>query len=255
MHRQFNARRRPKIECICHRPCAVVLNSLLPPHRPRDDGLSHPADTSRTNLASAWLCFRVAFPNPMSCGSPAPVESSSGVAAPQASRGWARPPCRHFNNQSCVCKLCRRGGKPGGYLRGDRHFKNLSCFCLALLSRCGLSRLGPDRHVQPRAIQTRSRWWRADDWLLTCNAQRSHGDTARHHVQDRGAAGAAHVRRARGGAWPLQAVAAAAAARLFTLAVQHRGERGHGPRVLRGPGGARQGALAAHPGARPNPGV
>jgi hypothetical protein len=25
------------------------------------------------------------------------------VATPQAARGWARPPCRHFKSQSCCC--------------------------------------------------------------------------------------------------------------------------------------------------------
>ena len=38
-----------------------------PPHRPRDDWLTHPADTSSTNLAAAWVCFRGGgFPNPTS---------------------------------------------------------------------------------------------------------------------------------------------------------------------------------------------
>jgi hypothetical protein len=28
------------------------------------------------------------------------------VATPQAARGWAHPPCRHFKNQSCCCLGC-----------------------------------------------------------------------------------------------------------------------------------------------------
>jgi hypothetical protein len=29
---------------------------------PREDGLAGPADTSRSNLASAWVCFQGEFP-------------------------------------------------------------------------------------------------------------------------------------------------------------------------------------------------
>jgi hypothetical protein len=38
---------------------APVENSIAsPPHMPREDGLAHPADTSRSNLAAACVCFR-----------------------------------------------------------------------------------------------------------------------------------------------------------------------------------------------------
>jgi hypothetical protein len=30
-------------------------------------------------------------------------EEQRSVATPQAARGWARPPCRHFKIQSCCC--------------------------------------------------------------------------------------------------------------------------------------------------------
>jgi hypothetical protein len=38
---------------------------VLPPHRPREGGLAHPADTSISNLADAWVCLRghPGFPN------------------------------------------------------------------------------------------------------------------------------------------------------------------------------------------------
>jgi hypothetical protein len=51
----------------------------------------------------------------------APVESSRALPPPQAVRGWARQPCRHFNNQYSFClraclpagnrkRTCRRFG-------------------------------------------------------------------------------------------------------------------------------------------------
>jgi hypothetical protein len=44
---------------------AGARSRVMPPHRPREDGLAHPANTSRTNLADAWLCFRGGFPSPL----------------------------------------------------------------------------------------------------------------------------------------------------------------------------------------------
>jgi hypothetical protein len=38
-----------------------------------------------------------------SVSSSAPGGEQQSVATPQAARGWARPPCRHFKNQSCCC--------------------------------------------------------------------------------------------------------------------------------------------------------
>ena len=39
-----------------------------PPHRPREDGLAHPVDTSRSNLAAAWLGFPwLSNPTPPPC--------------------------------------------------------------------------------------------------------------------------------------------------------------------------------------------
>jgi hypothetical protein len=68
------------------------------------------------------------------------VASSAGgeqqsVATPQSARGWTRPPCRHFNIQSCCClgsafevaalqtltlRLTCAGGRGGGVHRGCR---------------------------------------------------------------------------------------------------------------------------------------
>jgi hypothetical protein len=36
----------------------VESSRASPPHRPREDALAHPVDTSRSNLAAAWVCFR-----------------------------------------------------------------------------------------------------------------------------------------------------------------------------------------------------
>jgi hypothetical protein len=59
-----------------HRPeVHVHLRQRVPARGPRD----------RQHL------FRVSFPAMVS------------DATPQATRGWAHPPCRHFNNQSCFC--------------------------------------------------------------------------------------------------------------------------------------------------------
>jgi hypothetical protein len=42
----------------------VESSRASPPRRPREDGLTHPADNSRPNLAGAWVCFRgCGFPN------------------------------------------------------------------------------------------------------------------------------------------------------------------------------------------------
>ena len=38
------------------------VSRASPPHRPREHGLTHPADTSIPNLLTPWLCFR--GPNP-----------------------------------------------------------------------------------------------------------------------------------------------------------------------------------------------
>jgi hypothetical protein len=40
----------------------VESSIASPPHRPREDGLAHPADTSISNLAF-YYCLGVCFPN------------------------------------------------------------------------------------------------------------------------------------------------------------------------------------------------
>ena len=57
----FSLRRTPRKP----KPLARVESSRVsPPHRPREDGLAQPADTSRSNLATPWVYFRGRFPNP-----------------------------------------------------------------------------------------------------------------------------------------------------------------------------------------------
>jgi hypothetical protein len=42
-------------------------------------------------------------PSGLGFGLPAVRGERQSVAAPQAARGWAHPPCRHFKTQSCFC--------------------------------------------------------------------------------------------------------------------------------------------------------
>jgi hypothetical protein len=44
---------RAQVCPTCRHARGLSGSRALPPHRPREDGLAHPADTSRTNLASA----------------------------------------------------------------------------------------------------------------------------------------------------------------------------------------------------------
>ena len=59
--------------------------------------------------SSRWpLHMPGACPNPRELDAGCSVSSSAGggqqsVATPQATRGWARPPCRHFKTLSCCC--------------------------------------------------------------------------------------------------------------------------------------------------------
>jgi hypothetical protein len=50
----------------------VYVESLFiasPPHTPREDGLTHPVDTSGSDLLLPWVCFRGgSFPNPALVG-------------------------------------------------------------------------------------------------------------------------------------------------------------------------------------------
>ena len=68
------------------------------PHRPREDGLAHPAHTSRSNLASALALLSMWLSKPSTL-----VESSRASPPRRLRRRWTRPPCRHFKIQSCFC--------------------------------------------------------------------------------------------------------------------------------------------------------
>jgi hypothetical protein len=90
-----------------------------------------------------WVCFRGGgFPKP---------RWGFQQRHPEAARGWARPPCRHFKNQSCCCLglLSRWGG-------GDTLLD--SCRCQSCLSptspssRCSTAPPGG-------AAASRSAWW------------------------------------------------------------------------------------------------
>jgi hypothetical protein len=46
-------------------PALLENSRVSPPHRPREAGLAHPAETSRSDLLLPWACFRAGgLPNP-----------------------------------------------------------------------------------------------------------------------------------------------------------------------------------------------
>jgi hypothetical protein len=83
-------------QCRAPNPTFTLVESsrASPPHRLREDGLTHPADTSRSNLARPWVCFP--NPNPRAhasaslvCTSPyAPSAVFTGVPT-QAPSGYS----------------------------------------------------------------------------------------------------------------------------------------------------------------------
>jgi hypothetical protein len=79
-----------------------------PPHRPLEDGLTHPTDTSRSNLASALGAYKVAaFPNnPVAHPSP----PASPLSPPAGSPSCTAPPTRSRSTRCCgSCRLA--GGR------------------------------------------------------------------------------------------------------------------------------------------------